>query len=374
MKTADKVIDTMNKITELFTELIGAIETITANPKPLLADAQVGWICTHRNGKTSTITNTNWNPKYPIYCSFEDEDITVALNGRNNVDSEENEYDIISCEPPAPEGTAEWAWQMMLLGYKVVRKDSKINYPYYVTKSNDIACGFDGDGKTFLSSGHIPLKFENWIAVSDVGESWQIYTEPVKEPIPAPANGFYAVTTVDPIPEILEAYNGKWIYPDGTMREFVSPADILSYLPAEKPQPKFADVKVGDWVEVLAFEKLHQCRVVGKHKNMFTIDVSEFSCNLGRKNDWVNVTYDGTNANSVGFGDVRVNITRKLDPSEVRVKITLEGTVKKCNATNNMGFEVFDSWKNIIAWISYDAIDPATAELVRELIKKQGEK
>ena len=72
---------------------------------------------------------------------------------------------------------------------------------------------------------------------------------------PYPArNGFYAVSTVDPIPIILAWFDGKWIWPDGTNKEFQCPEDIVNYsliedMPAEthsEPRPLLSDAQVGD--------------------------------------------------------------------------------------------------------------------------------
>jgi len=66
-------------------------------------------------------------------------------------------------------------------------------------------------------------------------------------------------------------------------------------------------------------------------------------------------------------------ITRKLNPSEVRVKISLAGAVNVC--ISNVGTDCFSlKTKNTWYAIHYNDLDPATADLVRELVAKQGEK
>ena len=63
--------------------------------------------------------------------------------------------------------------------------------------------------------------------------------------------------------------------------------------------------------------------------------------------------------------------TRKLSPSDVKVKITLEGTVR--SGINDSCFEL-STPNNGWATIGYNEIDAATTNLVRELIKKQEER
>lgn len=66
-------------------------------PKPLLADAQIGWVCTHRNGAKSTVLHGY--DFYTLRTSYGIEGSYFSLDGWFYV-SRESEHDIISCEPP----------------------------------------------------------------------------------------------------------------------------------------------------------------------------------------------------------------------------------------------------------------------------------
>lgn len=240
----NKQVKLVSITTEVFTEIIAdsltleqetAIRKILA-PKPLLADAKVGDLCKVGN---MTVWNTIVDDKhvlpntgridFPFLLSDGD---AYSIDGEHTVDGFSP---IVDWQPIAPEGTAEWYVQMLLLGKKLrnIRWDNNkfsqwatlLKYQY-----------LDGDmlryNKEYTIGSALPLQITTAKHVWKDG--WQLYTEPA---IP---NGFYAVTTVDPIPIILEMDNGKWIYPDGTMREFQCPNDIISYVVAEKPKPAFA--------------------------------------------------------------------------------------------------------------------------------------
>jgi hypothetical protein len=76
------------------------------------------------------------------------------------------------------------------------------------------------------------------------------------------------------------------------------------------------------------------------------------------------LSFDGKN------NMVSMRLVRKLSPSEVKVKVMLEGTVR--SSINDCCFDLptpNGGW----ATIGYNEIDPATADLVRELIAKQEE-
>jgi len=124
--------------------------------------------------------------------------------------------------------------------------------------------------------------------------------------------------------------------------------DGVEYAPvAAKPEPPFAKVMVGDWVECNGNQRLIE--IIGR--------------DLGRGN-YYHFAH--------GFGGAYANsITRILKPSEVRVKLSLEGTIAADEqaSKNELGF-----WLNDTHWICYNELDPATAALVRDLIAKQEEK
>jgi hypothetical protein len=104
---------------------------------------------------------------------------------------------------------------------------------------------------------------------------------------------------------------------------------------------------VGDWVEIYGKQYL----ITGKP--------------YIEDNDWL---CRNVNGNQEKYHDS--DITRILSPSEVRVRISLEGTVNVC--ISNVGTDCFSlKTKNTWYAIHYNDLDPATAEMVRELIKAQ---
>jgi len=323
----------------------GTAQAKQAKPKPLLSDAKVGDLARNKFGWFQ-IADTEFDKRFPIYsekCGC------FTLNGKAS-EAQDCGIDILEWQPLATEGSAEWAWQMQLLGKKV---NTHNNISINGTFSNWY---YSMDTPNVSSLHGIPeclnLCSKNKWRESMAKTGWQLY-EPAKQ---VPANGYYAVTTVDPIPIILEMHDGKWLYPDGTLREFESVADIVSYVPAEKPEPPFAKVQAGDWVEINEGGSMFQCEVnaVETHNNAIYLE-----------------GYSGFFRLDTGISTWNkfVFITRKLDPSDVRVKISLEGTVAADEqaSKNELGF-----WLNDTHWICYNELDPATADLVRELIAKQG--
>jgi hypothetical protein len=160
-----------------------------------------------------------------------------------------------------------------------------------------------------------------------------------------------------------EGNNGKWIYPDGTMREFVSPADILSYLPAEKSEPKFAKVKEGDWVLIDNGKQ-------GKISHFCSDDLFQDNSNAFVLHDYMGRWAGYHKASS---------ITRILQPSEVVLDFgSFKGRVGTSYHTDGTidddSFVVFYNDNDNYIDMEYAALlDPATAKIIRELIQKQGE-
>ena len=92
-------------------------------PKPLLAEAKVGDLCQRRDGKWVQVDSYSNDRPCPVMCKSDigGQDC-FTLDGRNH-NAVNNDKDIIHTEPLAPEGTAEWALQMMRLGNKVRNRD-----------------------------------------------------------------------------------------------------------------------------------------------------------------------------------------------------------------------------------------------------------
>jgi len=92
-------------------------------PKPLLADAKVGDPCKRRDGKWVQIYHISDNSPAPIMCKSNAGGYdSFFLDGTclwHPIDRS-----IIEWQPLAPEGTAEWAKQMMLLGRVISRTNN----------------------------------------------------------------------------------------------------------------------------------------------------------------------------------------------------------------------------------------------------------
>jgi len=109
---------------------------------------------------------------------------------------------------------------------------------------------------------------------------------------------------------------------------------------AEEPQPTY---KVGDWVE---YKK-------GKHHQVDSVHDGCCYLSYGK----------GCGCFSALYSD----ITRKLDPSEVRVKVVLEGTVERHDGNPQYWFKLRSSEYNY-ALISIDMLDTATQSLLHRYV------
>jgi len=138
---------------------------IYEKPKPLLADAKVGDLCKRRDGKYVQVDSYSDDRPCPIMCKSDigGQDC-FTLDGRNH-NAVNNDKDIIFTEPLAPEGTAEWALQMMKLGKKVIKPNS---ISPYILKANHIVRYGD----------NISWDVGHWLRVFDGTIGWQIYKEP----------------------------------------------------------------------------------------------------------------------------------------------------------------------------------------------------
>lgn len=240
-------------------------------PRPLLADAEVGWVCRLKNGEWVTITEVDTECRMPIRTS---DSLWYELDG--TADTIPMEMHIIHAEPLAAEGSAEWALNEMRKGWKVTKEHLSRIYWFI----DDLDCVNE------VNCGTIQIKIvpEEWIKTADT-QGWQIYVAPKPEPEPAPFS-------------------------------------------------------VGDWVT----DGVVTGKIIG--------------CGMG-------IAY--VMRDDKGYPLDFANL-RKLSPSEVRVKITLEGTVHKIDG-NNLAFELEDE-KGVVTCVGYQQLDPDTAKLVRELADK----
>jgi len=130
------------------------------------------------------------------------------------------------------------------------------------------------------------------------------------------------------------------------------------YEPQPEPQPAYA---VGDDVEVNVNGEMKQ----GKLVRFCSADFMQDNTDAFVLHDFFGRWY--------GYHRV-ADITRKLDPSEVRVKIgCLEGTVERHDGNPQHWFKLRSSEYNY-ALISIDMLDTPTRELVESLLRAQEEK
>lgn len=126
-----------------------------------------------------------------------------------------------------------------------------------------------------------------------------------------------------------------------------SPTGWSIYDPELPKEPAYA---AGDWVEFNPGNNTHQVRIVKVDgEKLHYIDEKGYQTHI-----YISA------------------ILRKLKPSEVRVKIALEGTVRKSQLA---GCFVLDTPLpgNDVHTIRFADIDPATASLVRELLEGDNE-
>ena len=111
---------------------------IYKEPKPLLAKAKVGDLCQRRDGKWVQIDRLLSIGGMPWIC-YEIGGLRYINNGEQ-LNSKLSELGIISTEPLAPEGTAEWAWQMLMLQKPVSHPAEGEFQDTYYTKEGFVRC------------------------------------------------------------------------------------------------------------------------------------------------------------------------------------------------------------------------------------------
>ena len=236
--------------------------------KPLLADAKVGDLCKRRDGKYVQIIRIDTCHKYPYryrdneYCGDE-RGVTVTGSWICD-DNDKRSLDIIATEPLAEVGTAEWAWQMLMLQKPVSHPAEGEFQDTYYTKEGFVRC------------------------MAKTG--WQLY---------------------------------------------------------EEPQPTY---KVGDWVE---YKK-------GKHHQVDSVHDGCCYLSYGK----------GCGCFSALYSD----ITRKLDPSEVVIRIgCLSGTVTYAISDDCFLLAKVNDPQHRACCIDMSMLDTPTRELVESLLRAQEE-
>lgn len=133
-------------------------------PKPLLADAKVGDLCQRRDGKWVQICEVHGNSVFRYPNPIKHTHIIICdETGDTEHWGKVEDADIISCEPLADEGSAEWALQMMKLGKTISRTDNrKETYVYR-------------DGKIVANEWH--CADQQWFLKYAEPTGWQLYEE-----------------------------------------------------------------------------------------------------------------------------------------------------------------------------------------------------
>jgi hypothetical protein len=289
---------------------------IYEEPKPLLADAKGGDLCKLRNGEWRQIkgfgdswgTNDCLNPN--LFTVFLTDGTTRNIYGTYlGTTANPLPNDIIATEPLADEGSAEWALYQIRSGKKVVKEGGGERYVSSFYKNRLFYLNGFGCLVTKNAIGLIdPCSEEEFLSLDETG--WQLY-----EPKPGPA-------------------------------------------------PKFANIKVNNWVETSYYDlgaqrqTLHYERVVQVYSNgYFVVDNP--------------LIYGRTEFDSEGYGPLFRKAQRIVDPSDVPVDVGVNGPVRR--GKNESCYEVLIPK---IGWVTYkfNETEPLTANLVRKLLKAQEEK
>jgi len=254
----------------------------------------------------------------------------------------------IYTEPLAPEGTAEWAWQMMLLGnevwnpeldlHKGKRTMSQVLSIYYIDGGNIMVRSLSGERSV------LGVQKDSYWAVYAEPTGWQLYEpkpepQPAKEPIANCENCKHVCTNsnidhchmYEPKPE-----------PKNIIHGYIPPDMRLKYI-------DLGIYKVGDWVEWCGDQYI----------------VESAPPQSGGRYD-IRSPYD-----ELGCSVYPENITRKLDPSEVVIRIgCLSGTVAPVSINGiHIWFHLIGVDDRTIATIRISSLDTQTRELVESLFK-----
>lgn len=204
---------------------------IYKEPKPLLAKAKVGDLCQRRDGKWVQIDRLLSIGGMPWIC-YEIGGLRYINNGEQ-LNFKLSELGIISTEPLAPEGTAEWAWQMLKLQKPVSHPaEGKLQDTDY-TKEGFVRC------------------------MAKTG--WQLY-----EPKPEPDK------------EDMHLRSGK----DNPERQ------DFCHMYEPQPEPQY---KVGDYLEVDENGKIVHCYIVPKSEA--NQEISGLLYDLSTPKRWVGCIY-----------------------------------------------------------------------------------
>jgi hypothetical protein len=199
--------------------------------KSLLADAKVGDLCQTRGEGYHLISDVYTDQRKYAYEHNCGDTIYVRENGMFNLTNHEHPFDIIHTEPLAPEGTAEWAWQMAKLGIETKCSRGKIR----ISKSGMIEVCYNGMAYAMpmtQSPENRQYVINKMRECSPDG--WQLY-EP--EPEPKFAVGDWAKYDIDSYLRVIETpgrertlcktLSGVIVYPYTSCLTKVSPSEVV---------------------------------------------------------------------------------------------------------------------------------------------------
>jgi len=178
-----------------------------ATQKPLLSAAKVGDLCQRSNGRYTQFHSKHKLNDGTIAYYFDD------VSGSTNIDGDHCSHEcgnnIVSCEPLAPIGSAEWALQMMKLGKDVCRKGHETAYYHICNDGKEIACSLKNERR--LTCGH--LLVSKW---GETGNDWQLY-EPkpdhcTKQINPITESGMALSTLINGLSEIKKSFGDSNIH------------------------------------------------------------------------------------------------------------------------------------------------------------------
>ena len=142
-------------------------------PEPLLAHAKVGDLCQRRSGNYVQIREHNPDIHESDRFYFTDGLGSVDVSGMAM--DRPTRFDIIATEPLAEVGSAEWAWQMMLLGKKVTYGSITDSYWLMVGGECEYRKNDNSQQDTWRRDKH------EFLNAHGETHTWQLY-EPKPEP------------------------------------------------------------------------------------------------------------------------------------------------------------------------------------------------
>jgi hypothetical protein len=176
MRPQIKVGDTVGLRTD------GDIRITKKAPKPLLADAKVGDPCKRRDGKWVQIYHISDNSPAPIMCKSNAGGYdSFLLDG--TCPWYPIDRSIIEWQPLAPEGTAEWGKQMLLLGKKIKNISCTMPNTHLSLDDKNRVCIHTTPSS--MNDGGDPICYidfwilYNYVVAGEIG--WQIYEPKIAE-------------------------------------------------------------------------------------------------------------------------------------------------------------------------------------------------